>query len=354
MPQTRSASLRFAATRSPSPPPAPVDSQPSQNISLSPSPSPASAPPPDTDPLPESYFHPSHVPTTACTVSWTHHTPVPAALANGEKACLGVDEAGRGPVLGPMVYACAYMPLDKKEELAALGLDDSKVLKEEQRDDLFAVMEGHGDWIGWGVHACSPQDISACMLRRAKHSLNALAHDTTIELIRETIARGVNVAEVYVDTVGPPAPYAAKLQTFFPGIRITVAKKADSLYPCVSAASIVAKVSRDAALKGWKWVEAVEGVFTKRFGSGYPSDPNTVKWLNEHVDPVFGYPRLMRFSWSTCVKILEDKAVGVIWPADEEDDEGADIRGYFTQKDQPMAPAPRDVLLDSFQHVSRV
>ncbi|KAJ3141674.1 Ribonuclease H2 subunit A [Geranomyces variabilis] len=351
MPQTRSASLRSATTRSSTPPP--NDSPQSQPNSLSSSPSPPPALlPEDTEPLPGSYFHPTHVPTTPCTASWTYHTPVPVALANGEKACLGVDEAGRGPVLGPMVYACAYMPLDKKDELAALGMDDSKVLKEEQRDELFKLMEGHGDWIGWGVHACSPQDISGCMLRRAKHSLNALAHDTTIELIRETIARGINVAEVYVDTVGPPASYAAKLQTFFPGIRITVAKKADSLYPCVSAASIVAKVSRDAALKGWKWVEGVDGVFTRRFGSGYPSDPNTVKWLNEHVDPVFGYPRLMRFSWSTCVKILEDKAVGVIWPADEEEEEGADIRGYFAKKDAPVAS--RDTLLSSFKHLSRV
>ena len=43
---------------------------------------------------------------------------------------------------------------------------DSKVLKPEQRDDLFETILKEKDWIGWGVHACSPQDISESMLRR--------------------------------------------------------------------------------------------------------------------------------------------------------------------------------------------
>lgn len=54
----------------------------------------------------------------------------------------------------------------------------------------------------------------------------------------------VNSFQVYVDTVGPPEKYEAKLSSIFPGIKITVAKKADSLYPIVSAASICAKVSK--------------------------------------------------------------------------------------------------------------
>ena len=82
----------------------------------------------------------------------------------------------------------------------------------------------------------------------------------------------------YVDTVGPPATYQAKLQRFFPTARITVAKKADSLYPCVSAASVCAKVTRDAALEVLYEArgdvvsadgEKEEGM---AWGSGYPSD----------------------------------------------------------------------------------
>jgi ribonuclease H2 subunit A len=90
-----------------------------------------------------------------------------------------------------------------------------------------------------------------------------------------------------------------------------VAKKADSIYPIVSAASICAKVSRDFILKEWHFVE--KGEFDTQFGSGYPADPNTVKWMKKNMDPVFGYTRVVRFSWSTIEKILEEKAANVIW-----------------------------------------
>ena len=76
--------------------------------------------------------------------------------------------------------------------------------------------------------------------------------------------------QIYVDTVGTPEKYQAKLKQLFPGIDITVSKKADSLYPIVSAASICAKVIRDHILKYWTPVEKDLNMSNK-FGSGYPS-----------------------------------------------------------------------------------
>ena len=69
------------------------------------------------------------------------------------------------------------------------------------------------------------------MYSRVKYNLNEISHYTAIGLIRAALQAGVKVAEVYVDTVGPPEKYEAKLQNLFPEIRVTVAKKADSLYP---------------------------------------------------------------------------------------------------------------------------
>ncbi|RKO86708.1 ribonuclease H-like domain-containing protein, partial [Blyttiomyces helicus] len=142
---------------------------------------------------------------------------------------------------------------------------------------------------------------------RDKYNLNELAHDTTINLIQGTLDRGVRLTEasrppdlIYIDTVGPPVPYQKKLEGRFPGISITVAKKADSLYPVVSAASICAKVTRDAILKNWVFSEkGLDGTVSREFGSGYPSDPNTTRWLNGHIEPIFGFPSICRFSWST-------------------------------------------------------
>ncbi|KAF9432817.1 DNA replication licensing factor mcm8 [Entomortierella beljakovae] len=251
--------------------------------------------------------------------SYTYTTPLPTALETDQECILGVDEAGRGPVLGPMVYGICYCPLSKADELAKLGFADSKTLKEDERDNLLNVIMSRPDMIGWSVRVLSPMDISNSMLRKEKYNLNALAHDTTIQLIRETLASGVNLREVYVDTVGPPETYQRKLESLFPSIaKIIVAKKADSKYPIVSAASICAKVTRDDVLRHWIFAESgMEESISRKFGSGYPSDPKTVAWLKANMDPIFGYPNIVRFSWQTCKTLLETSGKTVRWPDDD-------------------------------------
>ncbi|CAG8630638.1 35766_t:CDS:2, partial [Gigaspora margarita] len=222
------------------------------------------------------------------TSSYTYHSPLPSALANnsGEPCILGVDEAGRGPVLGPMVYSICYCPLSKYEQVSKLGFVDSKTLKESHRESHFRLIQSHQENIAWSVRVLSPQDISWNMLKMNKYNLNAQAHDTTIELIRQVLIKGVNVTEVRACTQSthpsgtlkiidiifrPPESYKAKLSKIFPGIKITVEKKADSKYPIVSAASICAKVTRDQVLKHWTFVEK-ELKSSKIFGSGYPPE----------------------------------------------------------------------------------
>ncbi|CAJ0639062.1 2611_t:CDS:10 [Entrophospora sp. SA101] len=248
---------------------------------------------------------------TPLTSSYTYHSPKPAFLLsdnNKDVPCvLGVDEAGRGPVLGPMVYGVCYCPISKYSEISKLGFADSKTLKEGQREDHFQLIQSNNDIISWSVRVLSPQDISWNMLKLDKHNLNAQAHETTIQLIQQVLDQGVNLTEIYVDTVGPPDSYQKKLSSNFPSINITVSKKADSKYPIVSAASICAKVTRDHILKKWKFIEKT--IISTKFGSGYPS----VNWLENNIDSVFGFPNIIRFSWATCEMILNKKAISVTW-----------------------------------------
>ncbi|XP_076469626.1 ribonuclease H2 subunit A-like [Babylonia areolata] len=240
-----------------------------------------------------------------------------------EPCWLGIDEAGRGPVLGPMVYGICFSPVAEKEKFGEMGFADSKTLTEEQREEIFSKICDNNDLVGWMVHVLSPASISQSMLRRAKYNLNALSHDTAIGLVKTALDRGVNVTEVYVDTVGDPGKYQEKLKNIFPSIDITVAKKADALFPIVSAASICAKVARDRVVKNWKFAEGID-VEDNSYGSGYPGDPATKKFLSENIDPVFGFPDLVRFSWSTAAQILERQAAEVEWEDDEEDDGSKD------------------------------
>lgn len=244
---------------------------------------------------------------------------------------MGVDEAGRGPVLGPMVYGIAYAPLSKKQSLVDIGCADSKTLTEDQRDEIFDKICDKHEEMGWAVEAISPNVIANSMYRRSKESLNEVSMNSAIGLIKLALAAGVRVTEIYVDTVGKPEKYEAKLKAIFPEIeKIVVAKQADSTYPIVSAASICAKVSRDHALRAWQFRE---GDSNGEYGSGYPNDPVTKKWLTENVDQVFGFPQIVRFSWSTAEKILESKALSVEWEDTEEADTPNEpkITTFFTR-----------------------
>ncbi|XP_007103660.1 ribonuclease H2 subunit A isoform X2 [Physeter macrocephalus] len=257
------------------------------------------------------------------------NSPVPSVCCK-EPCVLGVDEAGRGPVLGPMVYAICYCPLSRLADLEALKVADSKTLSESERDRLFAKMEEDGDFVGWALDVLSPNLISTSMLGRVKYNLNSLSHDTATGLVQYALDQGVKVAQVFVDTVGPPETYQERLQQRFPGVEVTVKAKADALYPVVA---------RDQAVKNWKFVEKLQDLDTD-YGSGYPSDPKTKAWLREHVDPVFGFPQFVRFSWRTAQSILEKEAEDVTWEDSQTgDQEGLKrIKSYFSKGPRARLP----------------
>lgn len=231
---------------------------------------------------------------------------------------MGIDEAGRGPVLGPMVYGCLYCAHSYLKTLTSLNFADSKTLKEEKREELFENLKAD-ESIGWEVDVIDPRELSAKMLRKVKVNLNEISHNSAIGLVKRVIDMGVLLTEVYVDTVGDPEKYQDKLSKIFPGVKFVVAKKADSLYPVVSGASIVAKVTRDRAVRNWVPDECAENM-NRDFGSGYPGDPETKAWLAHHKHPLFGFPTLVRFSWGTCTSYLKD-SVEVVWEADKQEDE---------------------------------
>eukprot|EP00897_Mesotaenium_endlicherianum_P002220 jgi/Mesen1/2025/ME000148S01133 len=239
-----------------------------------------------------------------------------------EPCCLGIDEAGRGPVLGAMVYGCAVCPLGYRERLAQQEYADSKVLSEAKREELYGALLAD-PCLGWAVEVLEAHSLSAQMLRQSRRSLNAISYEAAMGLVRRALGAGVRLAEVYVDTVGDPEMYRKMLEREFPGIKFFVCPKADSLYPIVSAASVVAKVTRDRGLREWVWREQGEVEFTSAFGSGYPGDPVTVAWMEANHDHVFGYPSLVRFSWGTTTAQLKKQgAARVFWEGSQDDDSG--------------------------------
>jgi len=238
---------------------------------------------------------------------------IPEGLDKEAEWVLGIDEAGRGPVLGPMVYSAAISRLERHQEVREeLGANDSKQLKEIERERMLKSIDKSG-WVAYTGEVLTPAHLSSCMLRQVKYNLNTLSHDTARAMIDRMLNHfKFNIAEIYVDTVGKPEFYQEKLQNWFPRISITVASKADSTYPIVGAASIVAKVARDMLVHNWPHLEP--GIDSElETGSGYPGDPKTKSWLRSNTNHVFGLPSFARISWETSKKVIRENCLNVKW-----------------------------------------
>jgi ribonuclease H2 subunit A len=248
-----------------------------------------------------------------------------SARSNSNGVIMGIDEAGRGPVLGPMTYDAAYWVPGDDATFIPKGFLDSKVLKPEVRSQLFETTMQAPE-IGFVLRVLHASEISRNMLRKTEpYNLNAMSHDVAIQMIRAVLDAGVKIQTCYIDTVGIASSYQAHLERVFSGKGVTfvVEKKADAKYEQCSAASVVAKVARDRMIEAWKWTEnhyQAEGGL--QFGSGYPSDPKCKAWLEKNLaDPVFCFPDLVRFSWAPAKKALESGGASCEWEDDDDDQE---------------------------------
>jgi len=255
---------------------------------------------------------------------------IPADLKDGKNgAVLGIDEAGRGPLLGPMVYCASFWSIENDEEMNKKGFDDSKALSMEARSRLFSRMKETME-LGLCVRVIHASEISRNMfLANDLYNLNSMSHDAAISVIRAVLNAGVKLERVYIDTVGIADFYQNKLERIFEGsgIQFFVEKKADSKFAPCSAASIAAKVIRDELTANWIWSETNfepaknEDLLPIKYGSGYPSDPKCKTWMEKNLaDPVFCFPDFLRFSWGPAKQSVRDNAVLVEWEADEEDE----------------------------------
>ena len=242
---------------------------------------------------------------------------------------LGIDEAGRGPVMGPMVYACAYWKEEYDSDIRKkFKFNDSKALKPEEREKMFEQINLHPNLIRYELIVLTSDYISREMLKRQKVSLNQISQDSAKILIKTALDKKVNVRKIYVDTVGPATSYQALLKNSLEDktIEVTVEPKADAKYECVSAASIVAKVTRD------KKIEIIEKE-DENCGSGYPSDPKTKEWLKDNYDNIFGFGREVRFSWKTVDNMFKENNNKCEWEDYDSEEEMEKNKKYKKGKE---------------------
>ncbi|WP_407391188.1 ribonuclease HII [Methanobrevibacter sp.] len=200
---------------------------------------------------------------------------------------LGIDEAGRGSVLGPMVIAGVVVPEKMEKILERMGVKDSKRLTANRRTILSRKLKKMFDY---EIVVISAREIDG--LRAEGVNLNEIEKNAM-----ESIIVKLKPEKAIVDAVDVKAERFQENLCNDTGCNVIAEHKADDKYIEVSAASIIAKAERDAQ------IAEINKEFIKSggIGSGYPSDPTTKKFLTNYTYDEM--PDFVRRSWATVAKM---------------------------------------------------
>ncbi|WOV92575.1 MAG: ribonuclease HII [Candidatus Nitrosoabyssus spongiisocia] len=200
----------------------------------------------------------------------------------------GVDEAGRGSVLGPLVVAGISIEKSKIRKLKSIGVKDSKKLSAARRKILYdEIIEIVDDY---EIIPIYPRSIDPIVRRHKLNALEAKYMGRIIDRLKPNIS--------YVDSCDvKPARFANTISQYVHNIPVKSYHHADSRFHVVSAASILAKVTRD------KFIYKLNRYYT--LGSGYPSDPITIRFLSIYVKKYKTLPSFTRKSWKPVQALLK-------------------------------------------------
>lgn len=201
-------------------------------------------------------------------------------------------------MIGPMVICGVVIRGDAPNRLAEIGVKDSKALSPARRESLYTDISAVVERVF--VPHVLPSQIDA-------DNLNTLGAIEIGRMITEA-----QPDEVYLDAPvvrrGIPA-YCQKLRALLPDVqfKLVAENKADEKYPIVAAASIIAKVTRDEAIR------KLHGQYGY-FGSGYPSDPRTVEFLTQSYEQTGAFPEIVRQKWLTVRRLVAGEQTMISFP----------------------------------------
>lgn len=208
----------------------------------------------------------------------------------------GIDDAGRGPVIGPLVIAGILVDEHGLQRLIQIGVRDSKALSPKKRKELaeqiLKVVERYH------IIKVQPWEIDVVVERGKRlNRLNRLEARIMARIICEFRP---DIAYVDASDILPERFKQHILEEVPFKVEIISEHNADKTYPVVSAASIIAKVERD------REIEKLKREYGD-FGSGYPADPKTISFLRGWIEKHNIYPDFVRKSWKTAKEILKSK-----------------------------------------------
>lgn len=201
-----------------------------------------------------------------------------------------MDEAGKGPVIGPMIIGAVVLEEDELAILDRLGVKDSKKLSARAREQIAQQIKKRFQYYECEVSAKQIDELRRIM------TMNEI-----MVLCYSRVLKQINASKAIVDAADVNASrFAENLRKKGCKIEIIAEHKADEKYPVVGAASILAKVKRDSC------VREIERNLGQRIGSGYPSDPLTRRFLEEWIKSQGMLPDCARKSWQTSLALIKN------------------------------------------------
>ena len=209
----------------------------------------------------------------------------------------GIDESGRGAVLGPLVVAGVTVDVRGEKKLKALGVKDSKKLTPQRREELYKDIEK----IAKDIFVLKVAPCRIDTYRNMGVNLDKIEAMKMAEIIDFNSSK-----KVFVDSLTQNPPRFKKLVSSFikrnKDAELIVENYMDESITVVGAASIVAKVERD------KEIEELKQQVGFNFGVGYPHDPLTIQFIEKIIKETNGkqLPEYIRKSWVT-TEMLQEK-----------------------------------------------
>ena len=210
---------------------------------------------------------------------------------------LGIDEAGKGPIIGSLFIAGAMFNEEDLSKIKLAGVKDSKLLSHKKRKELAKIIENLA--VGIKVIQVEPREIDKAVLDDNGFNLNWLEAEKQAEIINQ-----LKPHRVIIDCPSPNikayTSYIKKLidPILLKTLKLIIEHKADKNFCECSSASIIAKCTRE------EEVEKIEKLVGESIGSGYPSNKVCQEFLKENYEK---YPNLIRKSWSTYKDLINKK-----------------------------------------------
>lgn len=212
---------------------------------------------------------------------------------------IGIDDAGRGPIIGPMILAGVVIEKDHEGELKKIGAKDSKLLSHPERIRIAELIKAKV--ISSHIVTATPAEIDQAVL--SGENLNTLEARKMAEIINQ-LNEGKKPTKVIVDCPSiNTTSWRTKLLSFIKkkdNLDVVCEHKADFNHPVVSAASILAKVRREEEVLKLKKVYG-------SIGSGYPADPFTKEFLKNHGKELEN-SGIFRKSWATWKALFPEES----------------------------------------------